>query len=112
MIERLFDKTFTVQRNQWSKDEDNNDFSELVEVGELRGHMQQASAEMVERFALNFQTAFSVWCAIDADVKKGDTLLLDDQTFTVKAIKTNDYGRNPHLQLMIEGGERELQEGS
>ena len=104
MIGDWFDTTFSVYRQVWSIDEDDNQVSAEQLAGTFSGHLQQASRDMVLDFGLNFQTAYSVWCAINTDVKKGDVLKSGENNYTVKAIQVNDIGDNAHLELLVEGG--------
>lgn len=102
MLSNFYDKTFTVNRMVWSVG--SNRGSSLSEVGTFQGYLQQASQELVERFAMNFQTSFSIWCDIGTDVKIGDTLEEGNSVYTVRAIQINNTGNHPHLQLGVEGG--------
>lgn len=104
MIDKFFTVEFTQYRSEWLTDAEGNDYSDTVEVGSFKGHIQQADKEMVERYNMSFQTAFSLWCDIDTDVQKGDILENDTDTYSVKAIQVNNIGRNKHLELAVEGG--------
>lgn len=104
MINKFFTTEFTQYRSEWQTDSEGNYYSDTVEVGSFKGHIQQADKEMVERFNMNYQTAFSVWCDIDTVVKKGDILENDTDTYTVSAIQENNTGSNKHLELAVEGG--------
>lgn len=102
---RFLSTIFTVSRVEW-KEDDNGRYSELTEKGTFNGHIQQASAEMVERFGTNFQTSYSIWCGIDENVEIGDEISDGLRLFTVRAKKVNETGNFPHLQLIVDGGEK------
>lgn len=110
MIKRFFKQTFTNSRGAYEADIDGNKKSSLSEVGSFSGHRQQASQDLVERFNLSFQTAFSIWCPVDTDVKIGDVVDEGGYRFTVRGIQENNYGRNQHLELAVDGGEKITQE--
>jgi hypothetical protein len=104
MIDDFYTTEFTVTRNEIDEDEYGY-YSDSTQVGTFYGHLQQATQEMIERFGMNYQTAYAIWCSTDTDVKIGDTLEDDTRTYTVSAIQTNDLGNNPHLKLAVEGGD-------
>lgn len=103
-IDDFYNTTFTVFRNEWKIDEDDNRYSELEEVGDFVGHLQQATKEMVQHYGLNFQTAFTIWCDVATDIKLADVITNGDYKYSVKAIQTNNYGENTHLEILVEGG--------
>lgn len=104
MIDRFFTVEFTQHRGEWLVDGEGNNYSDTVEVGSFKGHIQQADKEMVERYNMNYQTAFAIWCPITTNVQIGDILENDTDTYSVKAIQVNDIGSNKHLELAVEGG--------
>jgi len=104
MISNFYDTTFINERLEWLTDENDNQYSQYTEVGEFVGHIQQADQELVERFNLNFNTAYTIWCADDGDVLIGDIIKNEDDVYTVRAIQKNAYGRNAHLEVLAEGG--------
>ena len=73
-----------------------------TEQGTFKGHLQQARAEDVENLKLVFTKTFAVWCPVDTDVEEGDTLEMGGNSYSVKAIKTLNYGNNQHLELIVE----------
>lgn len=112
MLSNKFNVSYSVQRMQWLTDVDGNRYSSLVNVTTSKGHLQQASKELVEFFEMNFQKSYSLWVSIDDDIQVGDTLTIDTSvnnvttgdTFTVRGVQHNNYGMNPHLEVLIEGG--------
>lgn len=104
MINNFYNKSFLVLRDVWKTDEDENEYTEQEEIGTVQGHLQQANQEMIERFGLNFQTSYSLWCDVNSDIKISDQLENEDYKFTVRAIQINDYGFNPHLEILLDGG--------
>lgn len=102
MIERFFTTTATVKRQTVSTDGQGNKFSEFSTIGTVDGHKQQARPEVVENLNSDFTKTFTFWCAVDENVETGDTLVIGSDEFTVRAIQTNDTGKNEHLELIIE----------
>lgn len=104
MISDWFNTTFTIYRQVWTTDGNDNQTSTEQSVGTFSGHIQQASRDMVLDFGLKFETAYSLWCAVNEDVQKGDILRSGENVYSVKAIQVNNIGDNAHLELLVEGG--------
>lgn len=101
-IKRFFTKSITVNRNAWVE-ESGYSHSEEATVGTIKGHIQQTSAEMATNLALNLSTSFSLWCAVDTDIKVGDRVVCDGISYTVRLIMDNSFvGLNAHLEVYIE----------
>lgn len=97
-IERYYDTTFTITRMSWS-----GDSSALVSSGSFTGHIQQADQRLVEDLRSAFTISHSIWCDDATDVQAGDTLTEGSNTYSVKAIQTNDHaGKNKHKEVLVE----------
>ena len=104
MIERFFTDTFTVKGQVWTTDANGNEGSELVTKTTFLGHIQQASSEMIERYNMNFQTAYSIWCPVDTEVDISDIIEDDFYRYSIRGIKIHNQGNNSHLELAVDGG--------
>lgn len=106
MIEDFFTTTFTVMRPEWDEDEDGNRYSELLPSASFDAHIQQASLELVQHFALSLAKAYAIWAPADADVRQGDQLTDEDgNLYVVRAVMQNNLvagAANPHLELAVE----------
>lgn len=102
MINEWFNKLFVIKRNTWLTDEYNNQYSEETEVGQFMGQLQQASAELVQNFALTFTTAYSIWCPLNTDVRVGDVLYSVVGNFSVKAVQKFENGINRHTEIVAQ----------
>lgn len=79
--------------------------SEESAVGSFSGHVQQATAEFVEKIGQAFGKTFLVWCAKTTDVTEGDTITIATGdyagTYNVQNKQTNATGANEHLELVV-----------
>jgi len=96
-IENFYTTTFTVKRFAYTGTK-----GSLSTQGTFVGHLQQALIEQVANIASKFTISHSIWCATDTDVNLGDQLEEGGDKYTVKAIQTNNYGGNDHLELLVE----------
>lgn len=102
MINARFTTTFSIERNGWVE-ESGYSYSALSTIGTFKGHLQQASPEMVQNLALNFSVAYICWCPPDTAVKLGDTLVVGNDRYDVRLIQDNSFvGANKHLELALE----------
>jgi len=102
MISRNYTTTFTIQRNVWTT-ADGYSSSALGTIGTFKGHIQQASPEMVENLGLNFTVPYIAWCDPSTSVKLGDTLVVGTNRYDVRLIQDNSFiGANKHLELILE----------
>lgn len=102
MIDSKYTTTFTIKRNAWVE-ESGYSYSTLSTITTFKGHLQQASPEMVQNLALNFSVAYICWCPPDTAVKLGDTLHVGDDVYDVRLIQDNSFiGSNKHLELALE----------
>lgn len=102
MIEKFYTTTFEVNRAVWKTDEALNQYSELSTVGTFLGHIQQASAQLVQNLGLNLTKTFTIWTYVDTDVIEGDSIETFEAIYTVRAIQKNDTGANQHLEIVVE----------
>lgn len=102
MINDFYQTLFVIKRNAWTEDEDGNAFSGLAEVAQFMGHIQQASADLVESLGLTFTKSFSIWCPVDTNLEEGDILETVQGNYSVKAIKKFDIGSNKHIQAVVQ----------
>lgn len=103
MINKFFDKTFTILRKEWTTDDDGYQSSVDDEVGTFKGHLQQATPQLAVNMRMNFTTTFSVWCPPNTDVRLGDTIVYDGIYYTVREKQNNGFvGKNKHLELVVE----------
>jgi len=100
-IQEYFNVAFTISRQVWS----NESSSEQVETS-FNGHLQQATAELVEDLGLSFTKSFSLWCDKDTNIVKGDKITdSDSNTYLVRAVMSRNYNlsrMNEHLQVIVE----------
>jgi hypothetical protein len=102
MIDKYFTQNITVKRLGWSTDEDGYDYSGEITSGTFKGHLQQASPELINNLGDIFTVSHIVWCPVGTDVKRGDTLEIGDRSFGVSGIQENTYvGNNRHLEVLI-----------
>jgi len=104
MLSNLNNFEYSLLRMEWKTDIDGNRYSENQSIVTGEGHIQQASKELTERYAMSFQNSFVVWLTIGTDIEIGDTLTSSGKTYTVRGINTLDYGINKHIEAVIEGG--------
>jgi len=104
MFSNLKNFSFEIKRITWKTDNDGNRYSENENKCSGSGHIQQASKEFVERFAMSMQTGFTLWADLSLDIRVGDTLTSNKGIFTVRGLNRLDYGMNKHLEVAIEGG--------
>lgn len=99
-LERLFTTTFTIRRQVWSVDGNDNDVSEEAVIGTFKGYRQQADAEFVANMDLTYVKPHTIWCPVDTAVENGDMIVSSFGDEIVKSIQINRDGRNSHLELM------------
>ena len=102
MISKFFTKTFTNSRQ--------SDYvagiSEKTEVGTFKGHIQQPDPTLIESLGLSFTNTFTLWCAVDTDIQRGDFLEdADGFTYSIRSINKRNYGKNQHLEIFIDRNE-------
>jgi hypothetical protein len=97
MISRLFTTTFSVQRPEWSEDS-----AGLAELDDVQGHLQQARPELTQQLGLAMTKTYIIWFPVDADIQEGDRLICGEDSYSVRAVQTNNYGQNPHLEVIAE----------
>lgn len=98
MISRFFITTFTVKRmNAYASNKTTE-----ASVGTISGHLQQLTAELTQQLGMTMTKSFRVWCAVGSNVQEGDSLEEGGNTYSVKAVQTNNYGANQHLELLVE----------
>lgn len=102
MISDFYDTTYTVKRSGWTTDGDGNPYSAETQQGTFVGHKQQADARLTQQLGLALTKTYSIWCDVATDVQEGDTISDDTTTYSVRAIRTHDYGTNQHLALIVE----------
>lgn len=102
MIHDLFTTTFTIERMSWSEDMHGNPYSELGEAGSFSGHLQQANSQLVQDLGLSFSKTFTVWCALETDVRTGDRLTAGASAYTVREKMDYFIGDNAHTELVVE----------
>lgn len=97
-IKRFFTTSFTVTRQTWT-----GDSSALVSQGTFDGHIQQASADIMQQYeGLRLTKAWIIWCAPTVDVEEGDRITQGSDTYDVRFIENRNMGANAHLHLICE----------
>ncbi len=99
-IERFFTKTFTVKRATWSGESSAN-----VTEGTFLGHIQQLTAALAQNLNLDLTRSLRIWCAVDEDVKAGDQITYDGNSYSIQSINTRNYddaSGNQHLEIFVE----------
>jgi hypothetical protein len=104
MLSNLKNFEYNLSRIQWLTDDDDNRYSSNVALTTGSGHLQQASKELVERYAMSFQNSFTLWVDFGTDIQIGDTLTSGTDKYTVRGLNTLNYGNNKHIEVVIEGG--------
>jgi hypothetical protein len=110
VITDYFTTTFTVSRSEWTQDGEGNLQSTEAAVTTFKGHIQQASAELVENLGLSLTKSFTVWCLPSVNVKAGDTITDGSRSFSVRAVMANVIGAHAHFELVVELDEVEADE--
>jgi hypothetical protein len=109
MIQNRFTTTAEVFRHVWDVDVDGFEYSEEASQGEIKGHLQQASPELIQNFADVITLSHIFWCGPLSDVKKGDILKIGGKRFGVKGIQDNSFvGTNKHLELQLDEQSEEM----
>lgn len=102
MINDYFDKLFVIKRNSWLEDNEGNSYSELSEIAQFMGHLQQAEAGLVQSLGLTLTNTYSIWCPLDTVVNAGDILFSAYGNFSVKAIQKFELGNVKHIQIVAQ----------
>ncbi len=99
LIATLYNHTFTVIRPSRASDGQGGWDKTPVEVGEVEGRMRPASAAERE-VALQRRAEIShvLYCAATSDIARGDTVMLDGQTWRVVAIREPSLAGH-HLEI-------------
>jgi hypothetical protein len=101
-IEDFYVTSFTAKRMAWATDVDGNEYSELSDSAPIMGQIQQSGMELAQGLGLSFTKAYTIWCALDADVSEGDQLISEGHTYTVRSKQEFANGANKHLELVCE----------
>jgi hypothetical protein len=105
MISRFFTTLAKVYRQSATQpDEDEKIVYSQSETQEanIYGHLEPASAELAEGFALQRNRAFNFWCATTSDIKIGDKLVIDTVNYKVVGILDYTYGHNKHKECVLQ----------
>lgn len=104
MIEDFYTTTMTQYRHDWKEDESENDYSELTEIADIDGHLQQMRADKASDLGMSLTKSFVFWCDNSEDVKENDVLESGSDKYTVSAVKdlSIDPGINQHLQVILQ----------
>lgn len=98
MISDFYTTTISVFRQTFV-----NNKSSLALQGTFNGHIQQGTESRLQEYlGFRFTKAFTVWCASDTDVKKGDRLTEGDNAYDVRFTEDRDVGSNGHLVVIAE----------
>lgn len=97
-ISSFYTTTFTVKRQTWA-----NNKSTLATKDTFKGHLQQASAEVMQQYeGLRHTKAWEIWCAPDTDVEEGDRIEVGADTYDARFIQDRDIGSDGHLHIIVE----------
>jgi hypothetical protein len=104
MIEDFYTTTFDQYRQAWKKDLSGNDYSELTEIDELTGHLQQMGSDTAVNLGLSLTKSFIFWCDPNTDIEENDVLKNGNDEYTVSAIKDLSIisAENKHLQVYLQ----------
>ncbi len=104
MIEDFYSTTMTQYRHVWKKDESENNYSELTEIGDIPGHLQQMKADLAVNLGMSLTKSFVFWCDKDEDIADNDVLKDGDDEYTVSAVKSLDItpAENKHKQVYLQ----------
>ena len=97
MIARFFTKTFTLKRASWYEES-----GEMESGVSFKGHLQQASPELIKNLDLSLTVAYRIWCPITTDLERGDIVTTGGTDYIVRAITSRDYGVNQHKEAIAE----------
>jgi hypothetical protein len=95
----FFTETIAVSRKQWTGNK-----SADTSAGSVSGHIQQASPDQQKYLSEVNGLAHAIWCDIDADIYRGDTLTVSSGyysgTYSVKSVQVNGQGANLHKEII------------
>jgi hypothetical protein len=74
---------------------------EEEKVATVKGHLQQADAEIAEGFALERSRTFTFWCGLGADVQIGDKVVLNGLNYGAKGVIDYNTGENKHKEVIL-----------
>jgi len=71
-------------------------------VATIKAHKQPLNAEYKELFEGDWTKSYMLYTDVDENIKMGDKLTIESETYYVKAFKKWDVGNLTHLELIIE----------
>jgi hypothetical protein len=101
MITDWFKESFTIERSEWTTDDQNRSYSREIEVGTFLGYIQQSQPELVQTLGMTLTKPYTLRCPLTTDIKAGDTLRSSDAVYSVKAIQKNTIGDNKHIRAVV-----------
>jgi len=103
MIASKYTTTAEIKRLVWTVDGNGNDISSEGVVSSFKGHLQQASPELITNIGDRFTLSHLFWCSSASAVKEGDVLTINSERYGVRAIQDNSFiGINKHWELQLE----------
>jgi hypothetical protein len=105
MIDRKFTTTAEVRRTTWVTEEIEGvtvDKSAEVIVDTINGYLQSATAEYAQYNGLTMGKGYTFWCPLNTTTGEGDTLVIDGNYYSVRAVRRLSDGHNPHTQIALE----------
>lgn len=97
MINNFYNSTATIKRLTYSGNK-----GTYANQTTIVGHLQQANPFFQQQLAQIYTLSHLFWCASDALVNINDNLTIDNITYSVKGIQSNNYGVNKHKELHLE----------
>ena len=96
----LFEDEFTVYRQQYNE---NNTYTEEVEVGTVVGDLQQLDAERAEQNDLEFRKGYVFTTDSTMALKEGDRLRRGNETYSVQGIRESGHRKSSlsHKSLIL-----------
>lgn len=98
MIDKFYDKVFTVETMVWAGDSS----ASLSSATSFNGHIQQTESRLAEYLGMRFTETFTVWCGKDTAINPNDRITNSGNTYIVKFVQERYVGANQHLELIVE----------
>lgn len=96
-ITRFFDKTILVQRLETVSGSKRN----FTTTATVDGAFQEVDRQSRVQLDLNTDRAWVAYVDIEANINKGDRVVIESQAYKVVEVTQKDYGINQHLELLL-----------
>lgn len=102
MIEKWFNQTLSVKRQEQITDDEGNVLgTDEVKKDDIKGCIQQSSPEFAEAMEMDFRKTFVLYTGVDEDVKEGDKI---NDEYSVKGVQEFRHPRmnNDHIKAVLQ----------